>query len=80
MLARSDLSFVSISTSPLISEIYLCSIGMKSCAILGGHSIDSDVTIAAEKFGYHLGLAYQVKKYEFLLQTNFSFICFDSCR
>lgn len=32
----------------------------KSCAILGGHSIDSDVTIAAEKFGYHLGLAYQI--------------------
>merc|ERR1712054_631613 len=32
----------------------------KSCAILGGHSIDSDVTIAAEKFGYHLGMAYQI--------------------
>lgn len=32
----------------------------KSCAILGGHGLHSDVTIAAEKFGYHLGLAYQI--------------------
>lgn len=32
----------------------------KSCAILGGHDLDSDVTVAAEKFGYHLGLAYQI--------------------
>ena len=53
---------------------------MQSCAILGGHSIDSDVTIAAEKFGYHLGLAYQVKDHEILWQMNFSFICSDSCR
>lgn len=33
---------------------------LQSCAILGGHDLDSSVTIAAEKFGYHLGLAYQV--------------------
>jgi len=32
----------------------------KSCAILGGHGINSDITLAAEKFGYHLGLAYQI--------------------
>ena len=80
MLARSDFSFLSVSTNPLIPEIHLCSIGMQSCAILGGHSIDSDVTIAAEKFGYHLGLAYQVKGHEILWQMNFSFICSDSCR
>lgn len=32
----------------------------QSCAILGGHELESDVTVAAEKFGYHLGLAYQI--------------------
>jgi len=32
----------------------------KSCAVLGGHALDSDIAVAAEKFGYHLGLAYQI--------------------
>lgn len=32
----------------------------KSCALLGGHEIGSDIAVAAEKFGYHLGLAYQI--------------------
>lgn len=32
----------------------------KSCALLGGHALDSDIGIAAEKFGYHLGLTYQI--------------------
>jgi len=32
----------------------------KSCAILGGHGVDSDVAKASEKFGYHFGLAYQI--------------------
>jgi len=32
----------------------------KSCAILGGHEADSEVARAAEEYGYHLGLAYQI--------------------
>lgn len=32
----------------------------KSCAVLAGHEVDSDTATAAEKFGYHLGLAYQI--------------------
>merc|ERR1740138_431706 len=32
----------------------------KSAALLSGHDIKSDVTVAAEKFGYHFGLAFQV--------------------
>merc|ERR1712087_714873 len=32
----------------------------KSAALLTGHTIDGDATIAAEKFGYHFGLAFQV--------------------
>ena len=32
----------------------------KSCAILGGHGADSEVSRAAEEYGYHLGLAYQI--------------------
>jgi geranylgeranyl pyrophosphate synthase len=31
-----------------------------SSAILGGHSYDSDVARAAEAYGFHLGLAYQI--------------------
>jgi len=41
-------------TSSLIC--YAC----KSCAILGGHDVDSAITKAAEKFGFHFGLAYQI--------------------
>ncbi|CAB1119910.1 unnamed protein product [Ectocarpus sp. CCAP 1310/34] len=32
----------------------------KSCAILGGHEFDSDVATAAEEYGYHMGLAFQI--------------------
>ena len=32
----------------------------KSCAILGGHASDSVISQAAEEYGYHLGLAYQI--------------------
>jgi len=32
----------------------------KSCAILAGHNSDSVVAQAAEEYGYHLGLAYQI--------------------
>merc|ERR1719329_1931365 len=32
----------------------------KSCAILGGHEANSEVACAAEEYGYHLGLAYQI--------------------
>lgn len=32
----------------------------KSCACLGGHALDSEVAVAAEQFGFHLGLAYQI--------------------
>jgi len=32
----------------------------KSAALLSGHALESDVTVASEKFGYHFGLAFQV--------------------
>jgi geranyl diphosphate synthase len=32
----------------------------KSCAVLGGHEANSEVACAAEEYGYHLGLAYQI--------------------
>jgi len=32
----------------------------KSCAILGGHEVDSPLALAAERFGFHFGLAYQI--------------------
>ena len=32
----------------------------KSCAILGGHGVESPLAKAAERFGYHFGLAYQI--------------------
>mmetsp|Transcript_51619 Transcript_51619/g.112335 ORF Transcript_51619/g.112335 Transcript_51619/m.112335 type:complete len:410 (+) Transcript_51619:137-1366(+) len=32
----------------------------KSSALLSGHALTSDVTVAAEKFGYHFGIAFQV--------------------
>lgn len=31
-----------------------------SAALLGGHAYGSPTTVAAERFGYHLGLAYQI--------------------
>ena len=32
----------------------------KSCALLAGHGFDSTVAVAAEEYGYHLGLAFQI--------------------
>jgi len=32
----------------------------RQAALLAGHDLDGDVTVAAEKFGYHFGLAFQV--------------------
>jgi len=32
----------------------------KSSALLSGHALDSEVAVAAEKFGYHFGIAFQV--------------------
>lgn len=32
----------------------------KSCAILSGHAPDSEIARAAEAYGFHLGLAYQI--------------------
>jgi len=38
----------------------LISFACKSCAILGGNDVDSSLALAAERFGYHFGLAYQI--------------------
>merc|ERR1711924_550184 len=32
----------------------------RSCALLAGHASDSEVAAAAEEYGYHLGLAFQI--------------------
>jgi geranylgeranyl pyrophosphate synthase len=37
----------------------ICS-SCKSAALLGGHSFDSAVASAAEEYGYHMGLAFQI--------------------
>ena len=34
----------------------------KSAALLSGHALESSIVIAAEKFGYHFGLAFQVMR------------------
>ena len=34
----------------------------KSAALLSDHALDSEVVIAAEKFGYHFGLAFQARQ------------------
>jgi len=38
----------------------LMAFSCKSAALLSGHELKSEVTVAAEKFGYHFGLAFQV--------------------
>jgi len=38
----------------------LMAFSCKSAALLSGHGVKSDVTVAAEKFGYHFGLAFQI--------------------
>jgi len=38
----------------------LMAFSCKSAALLSGHSRESEVCVAAEKFGYHFGLAFQV--------------------
>jgi len=38
----------------------LMAFSCKSAALLSGHDIKSDVTVAAEKYGYHFGLAFQI--------------------
>jgi len=38
----------------------LMAFSCKSAALLSGHDIKADVTVAAEKFGYHFGLAFQI--------------------
>merc|ERR1719265_1664346 len=38
----------------------LISTSCRSIALLGGHEENDDMTIAAEEFGYHLGMAYQI--------------------
>ena len=38
----------------------LMAFSCKSAALLSGHALESETTIAAEKFGYHFGLAFQV--------------------
>ncbi|KAG5179248.1 isoprenoid synthase domain-containing protein [Tribonema minus] len=37
----------------------ICS-ACKSAALLGGHDFDSDLAVAAEEYGYHMGLAFQI--------------------
>lgn len=37
----------------------ICS-ACKSTALLGGHHFDSDVAVAAEEYGYHMGMAFQI--------------------
>merc|ERR1719486_72215 len=38
----------------------LMAFSCKSAALLSGHDLKSDVTVAAEKYGYHFGLAFQI--------------------
>ena len=44
----------------MLTRVCLASDSCKSAALLSDHELDSEIVIAAEKFGYHFGLAFQV--------------------
>lgn len=58
--AEERLSLEYYLTKSYCKTASLMAYSCKSAALLADHSLESDVTRAAEKFGYHFGLAFQV--------------------
>lgn len=58
--AEERLSLQYYLTKSYCKTASLMSYSCKSAALLSDHQLDSEVVVAAEKFGYHFGLAFQV--------------------
>lgn len=58
--AEERLSLEYYLTKSYCKTASLMAFSCKSAALLSDHAIDSEVAVAAEKFGYHFGLAFQV--------------------
>merc|ERR1719502_1224174 len=58
--AEERLSLEYYLTKSYCKTASLMAYSCKSAALLADHALDSEVTVAAEKFGYHFGLAFQV--------------------
>jgi geranyl diphosphate synthase len=58
--AEERLSLEYYLTKSYCKTASLMAFSCKSSALLAGHERESEVTVAAEKFGYHFGLAFQV--------------------
>ena len=50
----------SLTTTPDCKTASLMAFSCKSAALLASHPLESSTVVAAEKFGYHFGLAFQV--------------------
>lgn len=59
--AEERLSMEYYLTKSYCKTASLMAFSCKSSALLSGYDIKDSVTIAAEKFGYHFGLAFQVR-------------------
>jgi len=58
--AEERLSLEYYLTKSYCKTASLMALSCKSAALLSEHPLDSDAAVAAEKFGYHFGLAFQV--------------------
>jgi len=58
--AEERLSLEYYLTKSYCKTASLMAFSCKSSALLSGYDIKDSVTVAAEKFGYHFGLAFQV--------------------
>jgi len=58
--AEERLSLEYYLTKSYCKTASLMAFSCKSAALLSGHDIKSEVAVAAEKFGYHFGLAFQI--------------------
>ncbi len=58
--AEERLSLEYYLTKSYCKTASLMAYSCKSAALLSGHALDSEVAVAAEKYGYHFGLAFQV--------------------
>ena len=59
--AEERLSLEYYLTKSYCKTASLMAFSCKSAALLSGHARDSEVAVASEKFGYHFGLAFQVR-------------------
>ena len=60
--AEERLSMEYYLTKSYCKTASLMAYSCKSAALLSDHALDSEVVVAAEKFGYHFGLAFQARQ------------------